>query len=580
MCGLLLIYSKKKKLLRSSCKKAFKLIYNRGPDKQFYNFFLKDKLFIGNSVLHINGIIKEENELYNYKNIFLAYNGEIYNHKELDTKYLKSKQLNDTETLLNLNINQDRYQVLRKLNGMFAYIIYDKKKREIYFATDPQGEKKILKYENSEFFILSSTIKPILNFLKKDLFLNKPKIENYFYTRHYMQLKNTILKDVNYIEGGTIYSKKLLQEKITKRKVINPINWINKSDYIKNQNKSPLELSMILEEKITKTLNIMEPEINYGTIMSGGIDSSLISSILDKNKFHKLHFCLTFKNKDKPANNVKQNKFRKYVNYKKLKIFSINEKKYYKNLIYTYNKFCSPLSTHDLPSRLFTYKYFKKKKIKVIFGGDGADEIFGGYQKYNNVFKKKKLKLGIISPYSSNQSKNSKEFIVSENLFKRAYKKYRSFLIKKEAIIQSNLFVDYFVQSVGVHNVSNDILCGENSIEMRSLFMNPNIIKFALNQPISSKINLKEKNKHLILKPILKRIFQRRLDKNLITKKQGFSGFPTNIWKSLRTDQKNEIIRYVTIKFKIKLKKLDVNLKWKILNIYFFSKYNKNIINL
>ena len=90
----------------------------------------------------------------------------------MDKKYLKSKQLNDTETLLNLNINQDRYQVLKKLNGMYAYIIYDKKKREIYFATDPQGEKKILKYENSEFFILSSTIKPILNFLKKDLFLN------------------------------------------------------------------------------------------------------------------------------------------------------------------------------------------------------------------------------------------------------------------------------------------------------------------------------------------------------------------------------------------------------------------------
>ena len=60
MCGLLLIYSKKKKLFRSSCKKAFRLIYNRGPDKQFYNFFLKDKLFIGNSVLHINGIIKKK----------------------------------------------------------------------------------------------------------------------------------------------------------------------------------------------------------------------------------------------------------------------------------------------------------------------------------------------------------------------------------------------------------------------------------------------------------------------------------------------------------------------------------------
>ena len=87
-------------------------------------------------------LLKKKNELYNYKNIFLAYNGEIYNHKELDKKYLKSKQLNDTETLLNLNINQDRYQVLRKLNGMFAYIIYDKKKEKFILQQILREKKK------------------------------------------------------------------------------------------------------------------------------------------------------------------------------------------------------------------------------------------------------------------------------------------------------------------------------------------------------------------------------------------------------------------------------------------------------
>ena len=297
-------------------------------------------------------------------------------------------------------------------------------------------------------------------------------------------------------------------------------------------------------------------------------------------KLHKVHFCLTFKDKDQPANNVKDNKYKKYINYKKLKIFNIDEKKYYKNLIHTYNQFCSPLSTHDLPSRFFTYKYFKKNNIKVVFQGDAADEICGGYNKYNNIFKKKTLKLGVISPYTINQNKNSKEFVEIENLFKKAYKKYRSFLNKKEAIIQSNLFVDYFVQSVGVHNVSNDILCGENSIEMRSLFMNQNIIKFAINLPVINKINLKEKNKNFILKPILKRIFQRRLNENLIQKKQGFSGFPIDIWIGYKKDKKKEISKYVNKNFKLNLKTLNANLIWKIMNIYFFSKFNKHMINI
>ena len=572
MCGVLLIYSKKKKLIRSNCIKAFRSINNRGPDKQLSNFFLSDRLFIGNSVLHINGKLKKGNELYNKNGVHLAYNGEIYNHKELDKKYFDKKQSNDTVTLLKLFTKYQRQQVLKKLDGMYSLIVFDEKNKETYFATDPQGEKRILKYEDEDFLILSSTTRPIIDFIKKKIPINPLKINDYFNTRHFMQFTSTILEGVNYIKGGTIYSKKLPKQKIIMKKIINPVDWINEKEYKKNTLKNSSELSLILENKIVETLNIMKPDIKFGTIMSGGIDSSIISSILDKDKMHNTHFCLTYHNKDRPAQNLKKKGYINYINYKKLKIIDMNVKMYFKNLKVAFNQFNSLLSTHDLPGRCLTYSYFKRKGIKVIFGGDGADEIFGGYVNYLKVFNRKNFNKKIVTRYSINKNIKSVEFFAIQKLFNEAYTKYRTFLNRKEAIIQSNLFIDYFAQSVSVHNVSNDILGGENSIEMRSLFLNKNIIKFALNLPIENKINLNATTKELKLKPLLKKIFIRRFSSSLIEKKQGFSGFPSEVWNFLEFNEKTKIKKFISKHFFIKLKKLDEALKWKLLNTYFYFK--------
>ena len=250
----------------------------------------------------------------------------------------------------------------------------------------------------------------------------------------------------------------------------------------------------------------------------------------------------------------------------------MNVKMYFKNLKVAFNQFNSLLSTHDLPGRCLTYSYFKRKGIKVIFGGDGADEIFGGYVNYLKIFNRKNFNKKIITKYSINKNIKSVEFLAIQKLFNEAYTKYRTFLNRKEAIIQSNLFIDYFAQSVSVHNVSNDILGGENSIEMRSLFLNKNIIKFALNLPIENKINLNATTKELRLKPLLKKIFIRRFSSSLIEKKQGFSGFPSEVWNFLELNEKTKIKKFISKHFFVKLKKLDEALKWKLLNTYFHFK--------
>ena len=72
--------------------------------------------------------------------------------------------------------------------------------------------------------------------------------------------------------------------------------------------------------------------------------------------------------------------------------------------------------------------------------------------------------------------------------------------------MQASLFTDYFVQCIGVHNITTDLLSGENSIEVRNIFINKNVVKNAINLPIEYKINFKNK-KNFILKPLLKNIF-------------------------------------------------------------------------
>ena len=576
MCGVFLIYSKNKKLSSSKCISALKTLNNRGPDRTYYNFFLNNRLFIGNSVLQINGVPKKGRDLYNNKKFYLSYNGEIYNHKFIDKNILKKKMANDTGTLLNLHNHFSPQKVIKLLDGMFAYALFNKETNHVHVVTDSQGEKKLLKYEDENYLIICSNQKPLINFLKEKLKINKDIINDYFNTRHFLQFKHSFFKKVKFLDGGNLNTINLNTGKLINKEIDNPINWINKKDYKKYESMNLDQVSINLEKLMKKKLDLMKPEINFGTIISGGIDTSLVSLFLQNKERHKLNICLVHKNKDVPANNVLNGKFKNFINYKKLKIFFVKPSDYFNNLRKTYKKYLSPLSSHDLPGRNLIFNYFKKRKIKVIFSGDGADEIFGGYELYKKINWNTKEKK-ILSPYSLINNTKSKQYKDIKILFEKVYKKYRSFLNHKESLMQSNLYLDYFVQSVGVHNLSNDVMAGENSVEIRNIFLNKEILKLAINLPIKFKINLESKEETYRLKPILKKIFIKNFCKNLYVKKQGFPGYPNEAQKFLNKKDKNSIKSFFN---KISyLKKTDSKItKWKILNIFFVQKFlNKEL---
>ena len=111
------------------------------------------------------------------------------------------KNVTDTEVLVNLYQKFSHTSIPEKLNGMFAYVIFDKLKKKLIIVNDVQGEKNLYYFEDNEYYIVSSTIKSILSFIQKPK-LNLITLKNYFYTRHFMPINMTPFKKIKLYDNG------------------------------------------------------------------------------------------------------------------------------------------------------------------------------------------------------------------------------------------------------------------------------------------------------------------------------------------------------------------------------------------
>ena len=171
MCGIFIVINKKSQQLNlSKCNKSLNEMYRRGPDWSFYKTINKN-IFIGQVVLSMTGKIQKDiRQHYSISNnYFIVFNGEIYNYKDLSSKYLNQKvdkDSSDTKILASLFDFKNIKQINSLLDGMYAYVVYDRKKNQLIIGRDPQGEKSLYIYENEKMIIISSEINPIIHFTK------------------------------------------------------------------------------------------------------------------------------------------------------------------------------------------------------------------------------------------------------------------------------------------------------------------------------------------------------------------------------------------------------------------------------
>ena len=358
--------------------------------------------------------------------------------------------------------------------------------------------------------------------------------------------------------------KKIYKENISK--------YISENDYFDNRKKTEEDLTFELENLLKRNLQEMIPENRkYCSIISGGIDSTIISKMIENIAEPSFFISLNHTGKDKISNHI--DKFQKFFK-KDIKLINVSLEKYYYNLKNSLKINASPINSHDFPGKLILAKEVKKRGCKAIFGGDGADELFGGYNTYSEKIYNYKINNSEYSKYIKNNIKltSASELSFKNNLavlWDNSQKAYQ-FLNKDEKSRQSMMLMDTAVQLSSVGLRGTDLMFMSNAIEPRSVFLRKEIIKFALNLPLEFKIDLSGK-KEFKTKILLKKIFKKYFPKKLIYKKQGFSGFPNETMKFLNEPKDFIINKIVKPKYILKnLKKLKKADQWKLVNLEHF----------
>jgi asparagine synthase (glutamine-hydrolysing) len=378
MCGYLFVYSKKKisidkkKFLNSS-----KLINHRGPDD--FSTFYGENIAASFYRLSIRDITTNGRQpmLSHTKKKIIVFNGEIYNSNYLKSKIDSNKFLGDSDTEILINyFEKYKEQSLENFKGMFSFVIYDFENKKCILARDRFGIKPLYYYNDSNFLIVCSEIKPILKFLNKTTF-DEDAFADFLLKGHMDHGENTFFNNIKSLPPATY-------KIITQNSDVDKCYWNigdkkqNSSSNLKN---TKAKLKNLFNNAIQEHL---ESDVEIGSCLSGGNDSSSIASKSNSLLNYKMK-TFTYEFKDQVDNeNSETFLANKFAKKNKMKNFTaiVTPK-------YVLDKFDELLLNLESPItslRLFgikkLYEEVKKQNIKVMLEGHGGDEMLAGYD-YN-----------------------------------------------------------------------------------------------------------------------------------------------------------------------------------------------------
>lgn len=398
MCGFFSVLGNNLKIDKKNFFESSKLISHRGPDDKqfkFSNNFALSFYRLSLRDLSINGRQPMVSRCGRY---MICFNGEIYNANYLKNKYLSNFNLrgtSDTEILIE-SFCKIKELIFSQLEGMFALLIYDYKENKSIIARDRIGIKPLYYNKSLDNLVVSSEIKPIIKF-RKNKNLNYEAFADFFF-KGSMDHNKTFFKNIEPLEPGcyATYKNNLLK----KKKYWN-YSEVNKSTY------QPKDIKEILKLAINKHL---VSDVKIGSFLSGGTDSSLITTLSSKELGYKMTtFTYDFLN----SGTTSESKRAEYISHK-INVYNYQNKVSPKFILENFDKVIYGVESPITSIRLFgTYKNYllsKKKKIKVILEGQGGDEVFGGY-KYNYIFYLKDIAKK-LSKY------NLKKKFLNNNYFK------------------------------------------------------------------------------------------------------------------------------------------------------------------
>ena len=550
MCGIYLtnipIYSKE-------VEQKLEKIRFRGPDN--LGVVRKGNISLGHLRLSILDLEERSNQPFTFEHLTLVYNGELYNFKEVKNSLIQEgysfETTSDTEVLLK-GFHAWGEKILDRINGMFAFAVYDENKKTVFIARDRLGVKPLYYSWRNGKLELCSQLAP----------LNKSKLDqeaiSIYLQTGYIPSPFSIYEEIKKLPPGQ-YAIFNLRENKKEIHSYWDLKEVEESDISYEDAKEQLHDLIVDAVKIR-----LQSDVPYGSFLSGGIDSALVSSIANSIQKEKLKtFTIGFDEKEFDESQDAE-QFAKIIGSDHHLIRSNQEE--LSALLDTFFKaYDEPFADSSaIPSLLLNKKV--KPHVTVVLSGDGGDESFLGYNHFEWARKVYGLFLipfflrrlatyfipfkwiGKRGPSIKNimLMKNFNEFIESiftgfDTLLLKDKKKWMShyhkylFLSKNKFQKVADLNLKLWLENDS--NVKVDRASMSSSVEVRSPFLDYRIIEFARSLPI--KYRLYGSTRKRILRDILSNYIPEPVfDKP----KKGFS-IPLAGW--IRDSFKDEFSKYL-----------------------------------
>ncbi len=557
MCGFSgIVDFTKKNNFENNLKLSVEEIKHRGPDNQGYFFDKDNGIFLGFNRLKIIDLMDRSNQPFvdDSKNIVLMFNGEIYNFKNIKQKLEKDfvfKTDSDTEVLLCSYIKWG-VDFLKYIEGMFSIVIYDKIQNKIILIRDRFGIKPLFYSFNKENVVFSSEIKGILKTEMVNKKLNLTAIDSYL--SFLCVIDNlTPFENIFKLRPGEMITINL-DTGNTKNEYywdLEKIDLLDNEEIVINNVFSKIDLS--IQEQ-------MQSDVNFGCFLSGGLDSSInailmskhlkepvktLSVFFDHKQYNEIKYSRLINDKIQSKGyekEIKQEDFWEFLN----NFGAINDS-------LNGDLVCFPL--------YYLSKLTKEKNIKMIQVGEGADEIFCGYNSFKYIWLIKLIDLfwkytskinSVIKKIISwspllfvdkksglydliiRWNENLPWYFGANNIFNRVEKKQ---IFKNDICIDKNFInntikkhwradfsplqkISYIETKLRLPELllnRVDLITMNFSIESRVPFLNSNLVKYVFS--VDDQLKLKDNNTKYLLKKSMKDIVPNEI---IERRKQGF----------------------------------------------------------
>ena len=530
------------------------------------------------------------------KNIWISYNGEIYNYKEIKKKLIKLgykfKNNTDTEVIIYAYIEWG-IKCIKKFNGMFAFSLYDNYKKKFYLVRDRYGIKPVYYHiTKNQTFVYGSEIKSILEYKDYRSEIDKETLLEYFTFQNIFTNK-TFHKNIQILEAGNYFEIDLKSKNIKKNQY-----WdfdFSEPDIVKDEREYTEELNRLFSKAVDRQL---VADVPIGCYLSGGMDSGSITAIASKRALKSNDYLKTFtigfdlSSATGIELNFDERVKAEYISYKfktehyEMILKSGDMERCLNNFAYHLEE---PRIGQSYPN------YYASKLVskfgKVVLSGIGGDELFAGYPwRYDKVANNRNFDDYIDKYYKYWQrlipNKDIKKLFLpisndtrkvwTRDIFAKFFKEPIAPQTREEYINHSL----YFEAKTFLHGllVVEDKLSMAHSLETRVPFLDNDLVDFVQKIPPKYKLNNHTKNKNNKINDG-KLIFRKAMSKFLPEEiykaaKQGFSS-PDQSWFK---GESIEFVKDMLLKDNAKIYKyMDKKTTKKFINDHLKGKKNRRL---